>query len=202
VNLSDPCPEFLARLDTDRSASVAEFRDFMDQLFRDAPPPSYFHVRPDDREDFVSAVFLHCIDNDCANLRRYRHRQGSLFVGWLATVASRKISDMLKKERTREQHHTTDDKHDAVNPAQNPEQETLGKEMRKIFWAALRQLDHTCRLLLRLRYLEYSNREIVRILRLPKEHNKSIGNAVLECRKKLARRLRSGGFFDLGERGV
>ena len=202
MNLSHPFPNFLSQLDTDRAAAVAEFRDFMDQLFRDAPPPNYFHIPPDDREDYVSAVFLHCVDNDCANLRRYRPREGSLFVGWLATVASRKISDLLKKERNREKHHAADDKHDPVKPAQNPEQVTLGKELQKIFWAALRRLDRRCRLLLRLRYLEYSNREIVKILRLPKERNKSIGNAILECRKKLARRLRSGGFFDFGERQV
>jgi DNA-directed RNA polymerase specialized sigma24 family protein len=149
----------------------------------------------------VSEVIFHCIDNDCARLRKYRYREGSIFAGWLATVAFRKISDLLKSKRKRDRHDSSDDGHDLPSPGPNPEQTTVGKDLESIFLSTIRQLNRECRLLLRLRLLEFTNREIVTLLRLPPKRNKSIGNQVIECRKKLARMLRTRGFFEFGATG-
>jgi RNA polymerase sigma factor (sigma-70 family) len=202
LDLSDPSPEFLSKLDSNRDAAIAEFRRFAEQLFRHAPPPNYLRIHPDDREDIVSEVVIHCIDNDCARLRRYRQKEGSLFAGWLATVAYRKISDLLKRERNRDKYGSTGDESDLASPGPNPEQLAISKELENIFLAALRQLGRECRLLLRLRRLEFTNREIVKLLRLPPERNKTIGNQVIECRKKLAKLLRRRSFFEFGATGT
>lgn len=202
LDLHDPSPSFLTRLDSDRDAAIGEFRLFAEKLFRDAPPPNYFRIPFDDREDFVSEVVVHCIDNDCARLRRYRHKEGSRFAGWFATVAYRKISDLLKRAQSRGQYGSTAEDDDLASPGPNPEQVTIGKDLENIFLKALRQLGLECRLLLRLRCLEFTNREIVKLLRLPSKRNKTLGNQVIECRKKLARLLRRRGFFEFGARGT
>jgi RNA polymerase sigma factor (sigma-70 family) len=189
-------------LDSNRDAAIAEFRRFAEQLFRDAPPPNYLRIPPDDREDIVSEVVIHCIDNDCARLRSYRYKEGSLFAGWFATVANRKISDLLKRERNRDKYGSTDEEYDLASPGPNPEQLAIGKELENVFLAALRQLGRECRLLLRLRRLEFTNREIVKLLRLPPKRNKTIGNQVIECRKKLTKLLRNRGFFEFGATGT
>lgn len=201
MDLSDPSPDFLDKLDTDRERAIAEFRRFAEQLFRDAPPPNYLHVHPDEREDVLSEVVIHCIDNDCARLRTFRYREGSLFAGWFATVAYRKISDLLKRERQRDQRSSTTEPFEKASDGPNPEQLTIAKEMENIFLSALRQLSRECRLLLRLRCLEFTNREIVKLLRLPSKRNKTIGNQIIECRKKLARLLRKRGFFEFDAAG-
>jgi RNA polymerase sigma factor (sigma-70 family) len=198
LDLSDPSPEFLNKLDSNRDDAIAEFRRFAEQLFRDAPPPNFLRVHPDDREDVVSEVVIHCIDNDCARLRSYSHKEGSLFAGWLATVAYRKISDLQKRERNRGKYRSTGEQIERASNGPSPEQLAIGKELEKIFLAALRRMSRECHLLLRLRYLGFTNREIVRLLRLPRKRNKKIGNQIIECRKKLAKWLRGQGFFELG----
>jgi RNA polymerase sigma factor (sigma-70 family) len=202
LDLGDPSPEFLARLDSDRDAAVAEFRRFAEQLFRESPPPNYLRIPPDDREDVVSEVILHCIDNDCSRLRRYHHQEGALFAGWFATVAYRKIADLLRREKRREGHGPTVEEQELESPEPDPEQQAINKEFENIFLAAVRQLGRECRLLLRLRLLEFTNREIAKLLRLPPKRNKTIGNQVIECRKKLARLLRRRGFFEFGASGT
>lgn len=191
-------PEFLRLLDTDRGRALGGFRQFAEELFRSAPPPIYFRVPVDDREDVVSEVVLHCIDNDCAKLRRYEPREGATFAGWLAVVASRKISDLLQQRRRRGTEVTEDlEGEEPPGPSPpDPEQITVKRELEGIFLTALRGIGRRCRLLLRLKLLEYKNREIVQIMRLPKRQNKTIGNQVIECRKKLVRTLRGAGYFD------
>jgi RNA polymerase sigma factor (sigma-70 family) len=185
-------------LDSDRDTAIAEFRRFAEKLFRDAPPPNYFRVHPDDRDDVLSEVVVHCIDNNCARLRRYRHREGARFAGWFATVAHRKISDLLKREQHRDRCDPDGEEQNLPSSAPNPQQVTIAKQIESIFLGALRQLGRECRLLLRLRYLEFTNREIVRLLRLPPTQNKTIGNQIIECRKKLVKLLRKQGFFEFG----
>jgi RNA polymerase sigma factor (sigma-70 family) len=202
LDLGDPSPSFLDELDSDRDAAVAQFRRFAEQLFREAPPPNYLRIPPDDREDFVSEIVVHCIDNDCARLRRYRHQEGALFAGWLATVAYRKITDLLRREARREKPGPSPEHQDLESNEPDPEQLAIGNELENIFLSALRHLGRECRLLLRLRLLEFTNREIVRVLRLPPKRNKTIGNQIIECRKKLARLLRRQGFFEFGASGT
>lgn len=201
MDLTDPYPGFLAELDSNRDEAIAGFRRFAEQLFRVAPPPNYLSVHPDDREDVLSEIVVHCIDNDCARLRSYRHREGSVFAGWFATVAHRKISDLLKIKRHRERHISTAEPDERASSGPNPEQMAISKDLENIFLAALRHLSRECRLLLRLRRLEFTNREIVKLLRLPSKCNKTIGNQIVECRKKLARALRSRGFFTFDATG-
>ncbi len=196
VDLADPYPDFLLKLDTDRQSAIEAFRAFVDELFSSAPPSNYYQIPIDEREDFVSEVFVHCIDDDCANLRKYEPRSGALFAGWLAVVASRKISDLLKRERRKGDIFTLDETNEPPTISPDPEQIAIESDLERLFLSALKQLKDRCRLLLRLRLLEYKNREIVQILRLPKKQNKIIGNQVIECRKKLAKLLRGIGFFD------
>lgn len=201
MDLSDPYPGFLAKLDISRDEAIAQFRRFAERLFQVAPPPNYLRVPPDDRDDVISEVVVHCIENDCARLRSYRHREGCRFAGWFATVAYRKISDLLKRERHREQHTSAAEPHERASGEPDPEQLAIGKDLENIFLAALRHLSRECRLLLRLRRLEFTNREIVKLLRLPSKYNKTIGNQIIECRKKLASLLRRRGFFEFGATG-
>lgn len=201
MDLRDPSPGFLSRLDSDRDRAIAEFGRFTETLFREAPPPNYLSIPPDDREDVVSEVVIHCIENDCARLRKYRPQPGSLFAGWLATVAYRKILDLIKHEKKRKSQSSPEENDNRPSRGPNPEQLAISRELENIFLAALRRLGRECRLLLRLRRLEFTNREIVRLLRLPSGRNKSIGNQIIECRKKLARLLRSRGFFEFDTTG-
>jgi RNA polymerase sigma factor (sigma-70 family) len=146
----------------------------------------------------VSEVILHCIDDDCAKLRKYQPRAGCAFAGWFAVVATRKITDFLRQRRRRDPEVDTDELPDGYgNPGPpDPEQIAIKNELERMFLSALRSIGRRCRLLLRLKVLEFKNREIVEVLRLPKDQNKAIGNQVLECRKKLIRELRETGFFD------
>jgi RNA polymerase sigma factor (sigma-70 family) len=143
LDLSDTSPGFLSRLDSDRDGAIAEFRHFAEKFFREAPPPNYLCVPPDDREDVVSEVILHCIEKDCARLRKYRPQPGSLFTGWFATVAYRKILDLLKRERNRNAHSPADDEDNRPSREPNPEQLAIHNELETIFLAALRRLGRT-----------------------------------------------------------
>lgn len=205
LNLNDPSPEFLSKLDSNRNAAIADFHRFAKRLFQEAPPHNYFRIPPDDREDIISEIILHCIDHDCAKLRRYQPRTGSLFAGWLATVASRKISDRLKREKNRERRvvpiRSENQKHEPVAPRSNPDHLVVTKERESIFFAVFRKLGQPCRLLLRLKYRDFTNREITALLRRPPSHNKIIGTQVSDCRKKFMKFLRESGhelsdFFD------
>jgi RNA polymerase sigma factor (sigma-70 family) len=198
MDFSEQIPEFLTHLDSNRELAVAGFQRFAATLFEQAPPPNYFRVPPDDREDVVSEVILHCIDDDCAKLRKYQPRAGCAFAGWFAVVATRKITDFLRQRRRRDPEVDTDELPDGYgNPGPpDPEQIAIKNELERMFLSALRSIGRRCRLLLRLKVLEFKNREIVEVLRLPKDQNKAIGNQVLECRKKLIRELRETGFFD------
>jgi RNA polymerase sigma factor (sigma-70 family) len=197
MDFTEQIPEFLNHLDSNRELAVAGFQRFAETLFEQAPPPNYFRVPPDDREDVVSEVILHCIDDDCAKLRKYKPRAGCAFAGWFAVVATRKITDFLRQRQRRDRELDGDglpDGHgDSGTP--DPEQLAIKNELERMFLSALRSIGQRCRLLLRLKVLEFKNREIVRVLRLPKDQNKAIGNQVLECRKKLIRELRDLGFF-------
>jgi RNA polymerase sigma factor (sigma-70 family) len=146
----------------------------------------------------ISEVVLHCIDNNCAKLRMFQPRAGSTFAGWFAVVASRKISDLLSHRRRRSEV-VSSGLEDDVDPGPsppNPEQIAVKNELERLFLAALRKIGRRCRLLLRLKRLEYKNREIVQVMRLPKGHNKKIGNHVIECRKKLLALLKETGYFE------
>ena len=199
MNLGEFQPEFLTRLDSDRSLALAEFRRFAEQLFRDAPPPSFLRVPVDEREDVISEVVLHCIDNDCERLRTFQPRSGATFAGWFAVVANRKIFDVLKQQRSKSAVVSfgldEENEQQASNPG--PDEIAIKNELEGIFLASLRKIGRRCRLLLRLKVLEYKNREIVQLLRLPKDQNKAVGNHVLECRKKLIRQLRQAKFFEV-----
>lgn len=195
IDLGDPRPVFLLQLDSDRNRAISDFRRYVDRFFQQAPPNAYFRVPPDERDDVVSEVVLHCIDNDCAKLRKFQPREGSTFAGWLAVVTSRKISDLAKQKKNLKVFVPADEGHDVSSPAPSPEQIAIKNEIEGIFLGALRRLSRRCRLLLRLRILEYKNREIVKLMRLSKEHNKTIGNQVIECRRKLVRFLREDGYF-------
>lgn len=198
MKLSDPYPDFLDDLDRDRPRALVAFRRFAEEFFRHAPPPIFFRVPPDDREDVVSEVILHCIDNDCAKLRKFTPRRGATFAGWFAVVASRKISDRL--QRRQRQKDLVDERARADDdPPPSPPDPfgiTAANELERLFLKALKQIGRRCRLLLRLKFLQYKNREIVQVLRLPRDHNKTIGNQVLECRKRLVRLLGDVGYFE------
>lgn len=199
VDLADPRPGFLSKLDSDRVAALTEFRRFAELLFQNAPPPSFLRVPVDDRDDVISEVVLHCIDGNCARLRMFQPRKGSKFAGWLAVVANRKISDILKQQRSKNAvvSYSLSEAHEEHAPNPSPEEVAIRSELERIFLASLRKIGRRCRLLLRLKILEYKNREIVQLLRLPQEQNKKVGNHVLECRKKLVKFLRQSRFFDI-----
>lgn len=198
MDFSDPFPEFLRYLDGDRARAITGFQVFTEQFFEHAPPPIYRRVPADDREDVVSEVVLHCIDNDCAKLRKFEPRKGATFAGWFAVVATRKITDLLQQRRRKSSAVSDglDDVNDPRPSPPNPEQIAVKNELEGMFLSALRRIGRRCRLLLRLKVLEYRNREIVQVLRLPKDQNKTIGNQVIECRKKLLKHLRGTGYFD------
>jgi RNA polymerase sigma factor (sigma-70 family) len=198
MDLTNPSPEFLLLLDSNQDLAIAEFQRFAEQWFQQAPPANYFRVPVDDRQDVVSEVVLHCIDNDCARLRRFSARDGAGFPGWFAVVATRKISDLVQASRRKDAvvSYGLDEENGYNSSPPDPEQIAIRNDLEGIFLAALRQIGRRCRLLLRLKILEYKNREIVQILRLPKDQNKAIGNQVIECRKKLLGLLRQSGYFD------
>lgn len=197
MDLSKSLPGFLQLLDTDRERALIGFRRFVDDWFRDAPPSCYFRVPADDREDMVSEVVLHCIDNDCAKLRQYQPREDATFEGWFAVVATRRILDVQEQRRRRGAGMTEalDGQDDRGAPDPTPDQIASKRELEGVFLRALRDIGRRCRLLLRLKLLEFKNREIVQIMRLPKSHNKRVGNQVIECRRKLVRALGETGYF-------
>jgi RNA polymerase sigma factor (sigma-70 family) len=198
IDLANPCPEFVLQLDHDREAAIAGFQRFALHMFQVAPPPNYARVAQDDREDVVSEVIFHCIKDDCAKLRKFRPREGATFAGWFAVVASRKTWDLLRQERSKKTETTPADPADPESPLPSPEDRVLAREREGIFLAGLRRLERRCRLLLRLWHLGYKNREIVKLLRLPRNHNKKIGNQVIECREKLKKLVRDSGYFGAG----
>ena len=195
VDLSQPEPEFLSYLDSDVERAASGFHRYAHYLFLHAPPQNYFKVAPDDRDDVFSEIVLSCLENDCAKLKMYQPRPGAKFSGWFAVVASRKISDFLKHQRSRATVSALETEVEPPTSAPTPEQVVIAQEMERIFLSSLRELGRRCRLLLRLRMLEFKNREIVKVLRLPKNQNKTVGNQIVECRKKLKRSLRRAGFF-------
>jgi len=198
IDLADPCPEFIRLLDVDRDAALAGFQRFAMQMFQESPPPYYALVRVDDREDVFSDVILHCIRNDCAKLRLFQPGDNATFRGWFATVAMNKILDYLRKERSRKSETGLLNKEDPPSPEKSPEQRALERDRQGIFFSALRRMERRCRLLLRLSYRGFKNREIVQLMHLPKGENKKIGNQMVECRDKLKRLVREAGFFDTG----
>jgi RNA polymerase sigma factor (sigma-70 family) len=159
-------------------------------------------VHPDQREDVFAELIKHCIQSEFLKLRQYEPRPGSTFAGWFATVASRKITDMLKHDATikkKEMPNPRDDDRDgwqksypSANPS--PEKEAEWSELRRVFFALIRGLDERCRLLFRLRSRGYTNKEIARLRGLPTSESKRIGTQFSDCRKKFVRMLRAKGY--------
>jgi len=181
------------------------FYGFARRVFEVAPPKNYQYVPRDDREDVFAEIIKHCIQNDFRKLRCYKPRPGATLTGWFATVASRKISDVLERNasiKKWEMPNPGDDDRDvwlnsnqslaSENP--NPEQTVEWNELMSVFFALIRGLDERCRLLFRLRSRGYTNKEIARLRGLPTSESKRIGTQFSDCRKKFLRMLRERGY--------
>ncbi len=200
--LDDSSPDFLRLLDTDPAAAMEGFYKFAVRMFQVAPPRIYHRVHADHREDVFAEVIKHCIQDGFRVLRRYQPRPGATFAGFLAIVASHKISDLLEHDaniRKREVHNPSDDyaneerdNRPSVEP--NPEELALRAERHSVLSKLVRELNDRCRLLFRLRSRGFSNQEIARLLGLPQDKSKMIGTQFHACREKFIEMLRENGY--------
>ena len=88
-------PVFLNRLEEEPQRAFAEFFSFAQRLLEVCPPGVLTQIPPDNREDVIHDIILHCCQDDFRVLKRYAD-QGRPFAAWFQLVARNKILDHLR----------------------------------------------------------------------------------------------------------
>jgi DNA-directed RNA polymerase specialized sigma24 family protein len=184
-------PAFLDKLDSHPNEAYADFHLFAVRQLRGVPPTPLRTLFSNDRDEVESDIIYHCIKDDFRVLRTYVD-EGKPFEAWLYEVARRKTLDWIKaKNRRRSTFVSEGDQNDdglSVDPQADSTPLDLVDHLADILHLVAKQfplLGKHCQLLLQLAADEYTPKEMVEVLRLPKDQNKKISDDLRYCRNKL-----------------
>ena len=188
-------PSFLSRLDSDPESAFEDFYRLAWRILEEVPPRPMRGLAEGDREDVFHETIYHCVRNNFRILRRYVDR-GRPFAAWLYTIAHHKCIDFLRVGRVQSGSVSFDQDPDGKglekilsNPADDPVKRVELAEVLGIVKSALAELGDYCRLLLEMASDELTPREMVLVLRVPRDQNKKVSDDLRYCREKLKKRL-------------
>jgi RNA polymerase sigma factor (sigma-70 family) len=184
----DPWPPFFVHIDSDPQACMSLFWDHAYRQLRSCPPGLLKRVSPENREDIISDIFMHCVADDFRVLRTYSN-VGKPFACWFMRTANRVILMWYRKKgkwpvlwedfsvEGTNRFEPVDPK-----PVSTPDQ----KRIAGIVDECIMALKEYCQLLLRLAGEEYKPREIAPMLGKDLSEAPDISEELRQCRKKLA----------------
>jgi RNA polymerase sigma factor (sigma-70 family) len=180
-------------LDKSPDEAFREFYSFAQRLLKVKPPRTLQGLSDAAAHDAIQEIILHCVEDDFRVLRKYRDR-GRPFSAWFYMLAHNKSLDILRKKNREDSilsgpADSTDSGsgHIRPNPDISPEQRTRLRSAIDIVRKCMSMLGEYCRLLLQLAADEYTPREMVLVLGLPRDKAKKISDDLRECRKRLRR---------------
>jgi DNA-directed RNA polymerase specialized sigma24 family protein len=193
-------PSFLDSMNDDPKQAAAEFYLFAARLLKASPPKPMRGLSPEDQEDMIQEIVIHCIKDNFRVLRTYKDR-GKPFAGWLYVIGYNKTMDSLRSPN-RESSFDNESGDSPQILSEKAETEALfgmeHKEACSVVLNCLKRIDEKCRLLIKLAAQEYLPREIEILLGEAAGGAKKIANDLAYCRKKLAKLLSEKG-LDIAE---
>lgn len=194
--LGSSSPPFLDDLDRDPVRAFRLFYDFAQRLFDTHPPPAMRGMSPEDRQDAISEVILHCLKDDMRVLRQYEDR-GRPFAHWLLVVAQFRVLDLLRRPRPEAA---------APSPALEPwtsgrgsvieiypDDRALLRRNLELVIRIIRQMDLRDQILLLASAEGYPPRELALLLGRPRSEAKRLSDEVRYCRARLKAALKKLG---------
>lgn len=188
-------PPFLDLLDKDPKAAFEGFYRFAVAVLTEKPPRPMFSLDPEDRQDAIHIIVLHCVDRNFRVLRKYR-RTGKPFAVWFFAVAHNEIISYIRKLGTEPISTSIPDDSESIAKAFglfNPGRIFELREVLVIIRKKIEKMGEYCRLLLEMAADEIKPRQMVVLLGLSPDHNKKVSGDLRECRRKLKKRLSDGG---------
>jgi DNA-directed RNA polymerase specialized sigma24 family protein len=183
VDLDCSWPVFLDWLGRDSDKVWHGLRDFTVRALTAVPPSVFSRCRlsPEQREDVLSETVKHLCEDDFSRLRKYSDRGGP-FAAWLSTVASNIAKKTYRKERR------------PPIPQPSPEPRiTLSPRFEEAISRCTKSLSKRCQALISLDQLGYKPQAIVHLLGRELT-NVQVGNALVHCRRMLAKCLHAQGY--------
>lgn len=193
-------PYFLDLLDTNPEEAFRQFYLLAVALFSHRPPVPLRSLSPEDRQDLLHDLILHCVKNDFRVLRQYVPK-GKSFAGWLYMVFTNKCRDRLRTPEMRAKRisiHADEDgrsiESKLADPGEPPDAYVENAQVVSAVRRALRDIGTKCRLLLEMAADGLRPKEMVRLLGLADDQNKKVADDLRYCRRRLKERLREMGF--------
>ena len=185
-------PDFLDLLDSEPQRAFDQFYRYAYRELTDMPPRPMRALSIENQQDLLEDIILHCVNNDFRILRQYRN-VGKSFACWLYKIAHNKALKYLiilkKKWPAPPEPENPGDK-DLIEKLtyhiENQQEKRYEfKEILSKVRESIKKIDNRCRLLLEMASDEYTPREMVMVLGLPKDKNVKVSNDLRYCRKKL-----------------
>ena len=193
-------PEFLDKLDSDPDNAFADFYKIALRVLKSTPPVPMRSLPSDDIEELTNDIVYHCVKDNFRILRQYKP-MGKPFAAWFYIIATNKCRDYFRSRGRRPQtisiHGSANElslENKLRNPGNNGEKKYDLKKLLSFTRVSIEKLGDYCRLLLEMAADEFTPREMVAVLRLPKDHNKKVSDDLRECRRKLKKLLVDEGY--------
>ncbi len=183
----NPHPEFLDWIDSNPDRAFEAFFSFACKLFQTCPPRILTSLSAHDREDCISEVIVHCIENNFRVLRTFQKR--GPFAAWLLTTARRKTLDHIRSTPK-----LLELEPQRIAASIGYEASVHHRELLEAVQACYTELSDRCKLLLSAAGEEYKPIEMTALLGLPKTQNKQVGDWLRNCRQRLRSCLAAKGF--------
>jgi len=200
INTETSWPGFLDLLDTDPDTGFRDFYRFTYTLLRSNPPKPMRSLNSQDQEDMIGEIIYHCTRDNFRVLKKYTDK-GKPFAAWFYAIAYNKVLNHLRDMGSESNNVSLDQSSEAFDLQQllpNPQEGEVKRFelaiLENIVREVIGRLDEYCQLLLKMAADEFTPREMVASLRLPKDQNKKISDDLRECRRKLKKKLSEKGY--------
>lgn len=183
-------PGFLDQLDSNPDRAFEKFYAHAVTMMRVCPPGVVRSLSPDQRNDLLHEVTLHCCCDDFRVLRRYADR-GRPFTAWLQLVTRNKFLDQVRsgsKLKTRSL--SGDGEEDDFQipdhaAAAKVEGIAESRNLAQLVTQALESMSDKCRILIQGAAEGHKPRDLVRLLGWPPDWNKKASDDLRDCRRRL-----------------
>ncbi len=196
IELDDSCPAFLHLLSSDPKRACEMFYLFARGLLSASPPCVMRSIHPDEKNDLIHDLIVHCVRDNFRVLRTYQD-EGKPFSRWFKRVASRKALEQMREKQKGLALYSEMGNGHARSDESNDRQHAASAELREMIRATnecIALLTLKCQILLRSAAEECSPREMTLLLGLPPQESKKVSDDLRHCRKKLAALLAERGF--------
>jgi DNA-directed RNA polymerase specialized sigma24 family protein len=193
-------PNFLNKLDSNPDTAFREFYKLAYYVYNTTPPIPLRNLPSEESEELKDDIIYHCVKDNFRVLRLYQSK-GKPFAAWFYTLASNKCRDYLRKKGRQPETVPIDSNPDNLsladilhNKNENSEYKIDFADFISITKKAISQLEEYCKLLLEMAADEFTPKEMVLVLRLPKDQNKKVSDDLRECRRRLTNLLAQDGY--------